>query len=209
MINTEIEILGSRDLKEKILTQIGIEKFYPGLVKKKLTDTALLATAVSEFDKNLSIIGSKESNIIRIKFRHENPKLTAETVNQLVELFHEKHLTTFRNPKTVSFLEGMAAKFSNLLSETEKKTEIFKKEHGAFSNEKQEDVLLHHRGDFDRLLKETQSEAIGLRERLQSLQEQMKTMSETAPLFEEKTERDRSLGQTCLAETAEPEIPTR
>ena len=193
VINTEIEILGSRDLIEGTIDKVGVKNLYPYLQEKKLEEVPLLTAAVDEFSKNLSIIGSKESSIIRVQFQHPNPDLAANTVNTLVDLFQEKHLKIFRDPKTFSFLEGMETQYKNLLTSSEDKIEAYKEGHAAFARVGQEDILLQQRGTFDRTLKEVESDVMALKERLRVLEEHIKTMSESGPLFSETTDQDRSI----------------
>lgn len=222
LINAEIEILASRDLAEKVIHAVGVDRLYPleksrgGAFISKLqrsVKTLLdklfsgeraglsraekrLAEAIDEFAKNLSVLGSKESNVIRIIFQNGDPEVAAEAVNILVERYQEKHLEMFRDKQLTGFLEGMVKKYQAALQESEQKLEAYKKKHGALALNLEEEILIRQRGEFDSLWKNTKIEVNAARARLASFEEQIRSMSETSPLFSETAERDRVIDNT-------------
>ena len=220
-INSEIEILSSRELLEDVIREIGTDTLYPkknnsdlniissvkqflkkivnafGTKKsKRSSDDVRLAKSVDYFMRNLSIFGGKDSNVIRIIFQHRDPEVAAQTVNVLVTLYQKKHLQMFRDERVSSFLEDMVEQYQAELKSAEQQFESYKKERAANSIELQEEILVRQKGDFDSMLKERNSELMGLTQRLKSLQDQKSSMTESTPLYSETTERDRVIDNT-------------
>jgi len=85
VINSEIQILTSRDLVEKVINTLGIEKIYPDLLEKPPEGIPPLEVAIRNFEKTLSVEGVKKSNVIQVSFQHREPQVAANAVNVLVD----------------------------------------------------------------------------------------------------------------------------
>ncbi len=208
IINAEIEILLSRDLQEKCISAIGIENLYPKLIEEPPEDSPIMEVALKKFGESLVAQGNKNTSIIRISFQHPNPELTAKTVNSLIDLFKEKHLETFSDPKTSSFLEEKMAEYQTRLNSSEDNMEAFKKKHGAFSLKDQQRLLLEQRSDLRLALKTNQSMIAELKERLASLETQKKTRYDSTTLYSEtalkrKSEVYKGIENTIIQSKAE------
>src|SRR5262245_27126603 len=90
MVNSEVEILSSRDLAEQVVREIGADRLYPELVEIAPDAQVLTDTAVLRFRKAASIRPVLESSVIKVGFEHEVPQLAADAVNLLVERFKDK-----------------------------------------------------------------------------------------------------------------------
>ena len=64
VINSEIQILTSRDLIEKVITTLKVENIYPDLVEAPPKTMTPLEAAILKFEKKLSVEGIKKSNVI-------------------------------------------------------------------------------------------------------------------------------------------------
>src|SRR3989304_9321211 len=95
VINSEIQILTSRDLIEKVIRTLGIEKINPELAKSPSKNIAPIEKAILQFKKKLFTEGIKKSNVIQVSFQHKEPQIAAQAVNLLVDFFKEKHLQVF------------------------------------------------------------------------------------------------------------------
>jgi uncharacterized protein involved in exopolysaccharide biosynthesis len=189
IINSEIQIMTSQDLIEKVITTIKVENIYPDLVKNPPKLMRPLEAAIRQFEKKLSVEGIKKSNVIQISFQHENPPIAAKAVNMLVDFLREKHLQVYSDPKS-SFLEQQLSTYAQKLKESQNHLEAFKQKYRVFSLEEQRTLLLKQRTDLDTALKIAQNQVKELQQKLSSLKSQMRTVSENVPLFTE-TERYR------------------
>ena len=103
-INSEINILTSRDIIEWVIKTIRLETLYPDLIKKPADRLKPLEAAVLRFQKDLNVEAIKKSSVIRVSFAHPNPGLAAQAVNLAVEFFKEKHLQVHSGSE-LNFLE--------------------------------------------------------------------------------------------------------
>ncbi|MFH1703496.1 MAG: GNVR domain-containing protein [Nitrospirota bacterium] len=187
VINSEIQILTSRDLIEKVIRTLGIEKIYPELAKSPSKNIAPIEKAILQFKKKLFTEGIKKSNVIQVSFQHKEPQIAAQAVNLLVDFFKEKHLQVFSDPRS-SFLEQQLVTYEQKLKESENNLESFKQRHRVSSLDEQRSLFLKQRTDLDTSLKNTQNQIKELQQKIASLENQMQTISESKTLY---TETDR------------------
>jgi polysaccharide biosynthesis transport protein len=91
VVNSEMEILTSRDLAEQVANALGPEKI--------LGSGGPLATrerAAVAIGKSLKVEAPSHSAIIRVVFQHGDPATAQQVVKQLVTLYREKHLQIHR-----------------------------------------------------------------------------------------------------------------
>ena len=87
VIQSEVEILGSAPLKERVIERIGIEKIYPRLEDGSDAEVhqAALAKAVRAMEKSLKIETAPDTPVIRLGFKHDNPQMAARVLNALLD----------------------------------------------------------------------------------------------------------------------------
>ena len=139
VISSELQILTSRDLIEKVVTTIGVDTIYPDLVKVPPKRIQPLEAAILGFEKNISAENIKKSNVIEVSFLHKVPEIAARAVNQLVEFYKEKHLQVLSSPKS-SFIEQQLNTYQQKMEESENNFEALNKNTGSY--------LLVNRGVF-------------------------------------------------------------
>jgi uncharacterized protein involved in exopolysaccharide biosynthesis len=191
-LNSEIEILTNPGLADKVITAIGVEKLYPGLVEPSwaLTLRMFLAAkgatpkdlAIIKFGDKLDVEGVTKSNVIDVSFRHKDPHLAAQVVNLLVDYFKEKHLQVYSDPKS-AFLEQQLAEYHQKLMTSEDALQSFKQTKVVYSLDKQRELLLKQRIDMDTAYKGTQNNIEELQEKLRSLKAQSRAIAEDDNTF--------------------------
>lgn len=102
IINTEMQILTSNDLAKKLLETAGVYNLYPDLAQSPTPGPALQEIASLQFRQNLFVKPVSRTNLIEVYYRHDNPVVAAKAVNQLIDLFQEKHLQVFSENKVTS-----------------------------------------------------------------------------------------------------------
>jgi uncharacterized protein involved in exopolysaccharide biosynthesis len=187
VINSEIQILTSQDLIEKVITAIKVENIYPDFVEDPPKTMTPLQASILQFKKKLSVEGIKKSNVIEVSFLHKDPQIAAKAVNLLVDFSREKHLQVYSDPKS-SFLEQQLTAYEERLKESQNQLEVFKQKYRVFSLEEQRTLLLRQRTDLDTAFKTAQNQVSELQNKLSSLKNQIRTVSKDIPLYTE-TER--------------------
>lgn len=189
VVNSEVQILSSRELIEKVLTTLKVETVYPDLVESPPSRMTPLQAAIIAFEKKLNVEGVKKSNVIEVAFQHKDPQVAARAVNLLVDYFKEKHLQVFSDPQS-SFLEKQLAGYDQKLKQSENRMEAFKQKNRVFSLEEQRSLLLKQRMELDTSLKNAKNQVDELQKKLSSLKSQQKARTEDKSLYT-LSERDK------------------
>ena len=185
MVNSEINILTSRDLIEKVIRAVKVENIYPELVKNSsslLADIGIspklppLQAAIIKFSKNLDVRAVKKSSVIEVSFQHKDPRMAAEAVNLLIAFYKVKHLEVYSGFQS-PFLERQLSIYDRKLTESENELEEFKEKNRVYDLDEQKGLLLKQQMDLDTESKDTKKNIDELRSRLSTLQAQMKAFS--------------------------------
>jgi uncharacterized protein involved in exopolysaccharide biosynthesis len=188
-INSEINILTSRDLVERVIQTMGLKKVYPDLAENPPSRMTSMEAAVIAFQKNLTSEGIKKSSVIEVSFRHQDPLVAARAVNLLVEFFKEKHLAVHRGTES-AFLKNQTDLYGQELKNSENRLEAFKQKNRVFSLDEQRTLLLRQRTELDTTLKSTKNRIDEMDKKLSSLRGQMKALLADKDRFTQ-TERDK------------------
>jgi len=164
VVNSEVRILSSRELIEKVLATMKVETVYPELAAPPLSTTTPLQAAALAFKKNLTVEGVKKSNVIEVAFRHKDPRVAARAVNLLVDGYREKHLRVFSDPRA-SFLEKQLAGYDAKRKDSEQRMEAFRRKNRFFFPEEQKSLLLKRYQEANLLVQNTRREIRLARER--------------------------------------------
>jgi uncharacterized protein involved in exopolysaccharide biosynthesis len=186
-IRSEIQILTSNDLIEKVINTLGVHNLYPDMIKNPTRKMKPLEAAILKFEKKISVENIRKSNVIEVSFQHKDPGIAARAVNQLVESYKEKHIQVLSNSKS-SFIEKQLTTYQQKLKESENNLEAFKQKHNIFSLDEQRSLLLKQRLDMDTSLKTVQNRTHELKQILSSPDGEIPMAFKNAPFYTE-TER--------------------
>lgn len=162
MVNSEVEILSSRDLAEQVVRELGVERLFPQLLELEPDRDIAAERAVALFRKAASIRPVLESSVIKVGFEHEVPELAAEAVNRLLERFKDKHIEVFSEERAVRLAEQLVIR-TDQLATAELAVGDFKRLNGVFDLEQQRVLLLGRRERFDQSLQAAEAELAELR----------------------------------------------
>lgn len=92
-INSEVERLKGGALIAKAIADVGIANIYPSLWKRynHTPPDSLTSRALTLFRDGLTVKAARNSNIITIKFTHNDPIVASRVVNALIGRFVEYH----------------------------------------------------------------------------------------------------------------------
>ena len=163
-INSEVEILKGRNLIEKVVGKLGVTTIYPDIDKKSLIPRpssqklSPLDKATLIFEKKLTVEGVKKSDIIDIKFQHQDPVMAAQVVNKLIDAFLEHHLTVYQQTEKYSFFDDQVNLLEKKLKDSEKELETFRQQNNISSLQEQKTLLLKQISDLEVELAKTRGE---------------------------------------------------
>lgn len=98
IVNAEMEILGSDDLRATTLKLVGVQRIYPGMGN----DPHGLERATEQLGKDLKIDNVPQSNVIQLSLRNRNAQVAAETLNTLVRTYIDKRRAIFQQSDITS-----------------------------------------------------------------------------------------------------------
>jgi uncharacterized protein involved in exopolysaccharide biosynthesis len=157
-LNNVIKILTNHDLIKNVVATVEIKNLYPEWLQDGAKETdRMLNRAVMAVGIYLTATPIKDSNIVEVSFKHENPTIASKVLNTLVEKFKDKHAEVYSDPKS-SFLEEQTGNFNEKLKQAEDKLQAFKQQHQVYSLDEQRSGILNQRIILDTTFRTTQTQ---------------------------------------------------
>ncbi|MBV9508937.1 MAG: lipopolysaccharide biosynthesis protein [Caulobacteraceae bacterium] len=90
VVQSEVEILSSAQLKERVIDQVGIARLYPGIgadydSASPVRRQAMMGKAVAAMTRALKIVSAPGMPVVRLTFEHPDAQLAALTLNTLLD----------------------------------------------------------------------------------------------------------------------------
>jgi len=149
-IDSEVEIIRSRHLVEQVLKDLGVGYIFPSLGDRGLFSFSPFLRSLTPFEKAVCLISEKDlsvqrirkSDIIEIRFAHENPVIAAEVVNKFVKAYLRHHVNVYNQLSEFDFLDEQVRFLKAKLSASEAALEAFCKQNSIVSLDEQKTFLL-------------------------------------------------------------------
>jgi len=139
-INSEIALLTSRDLLEQVVSRSGLDKHTPsGLWTKGVPP---VERAVLQLEKDLDIAATRKADIIEINYTAGSPELAASVLQNLADLYLEKHLKLHRPPGTYEFFQAQTDQYGVQLQDAEVNLESFQRQKNFISLDQEKQLNL-------------------------------------------------------------------
>lgn len=200
-INSEIELLNSQALAEKVVASLSPEFIYGAnenqgrdlkhflrIIKNFLTrqnELPFEKKALLRFRKDLVVTGVKNSRVIEIGFKHKDPQMAAHIVNKLTDIYLDHHVQVHKTPQSHKFFQQQVQVLKTKLEQSGEKMTAMKNEYAVTSLDEQQSLLL---GQIDNLRSElnaTLSKQAETKNRIVQLRHQLEATSETIAQGEE------------------------
>jgi uncharacterized protein involved in exopolysaccharide biosynthesis len=174
-VQSEVELFKSRDLLERVVKECGL---VPGESGKTLNHSSTaLATAVRNLQSALQVEPIRKTNLISATYRSADPELAARVLNELANLYLEKHLEVHRLPGAFDFFEKQTERYRSELTTSEQQIINYDRDTGVASPELEKEMTLRKESEFEAALRETTTGIAEVTERIRSLELQMSTTS--------------------------------
>jgi uncharacterized protein involved in exopolysaccharide biosynthesis len=126
-LNSEAEILKSRDLLENTVVACGLENMNEKGIRDRIKSVfgiksaprnraQSIEQAVDKLDRNLKVKSMKKTNLLDAIYTSKNPDLSVEVLNTLTTLYLQKHVQIHRIPGAVPFFEQETKRFQDELA---------------------------------------------------------------------------------------------
>ena len=156
-INSEVELLKSRDLLEEVVRSCGLESGKESLWLRTIdrlrgvpiTQETRLAGAVQTLGDRLTVDPVKKSNLIRVAYASRDPQLSAHVLQMLAADYLEKHAAVHRPAGTFQFFDGQTNRYRDELAAAETRLTIFDRNEKTVAPDAQKQLILQQLSQFE------------------------------------------------------------
>jgi uncharacterized protein involved in exopolysaccharide biosynthesis len=183
-LNSEVELLKSRDLLEQVVLACGLEsrrgtlwghiagRVIEGLRPGESDDAARLARSVQGLADHLIVDPLKKTTMIRVAYASRDPQLSARVLQTLATLYQEKHAAVHRPGGTFSFFDQQTGRYRDELAAAEAQLTEFDDRERVIAPSEQKQLLLQQLSQFEAELRTDQASAYATAERARALRDQ-------------------------------------
>lgn len=177
VINSEVEILGSRDLMESVIKTVGLARIYPSIASDGDSESERMNDAIKKFNKNYKVEAVTMSNIITLQYWNPSREVAIEVLQKLADVYQRKHAAIFGNKRS-GVLGEQTSDFEKQLEEvTQKITNLKNSQHlSDIVYERQQ--LIQDRSDVEAKLRDLKAQSIEAHRTLEYYQQTLKSMPE-------------------------------
>jgi len=187
-INSEIELLTSKDLLTEVVTSTGLDKQESSLLNRSMTDAVRVERAVNRLTKDLSINPVRKANVITISYASDSPQLSAAVLKKLGDLYLEKHLKLNHPVGATDFFKEKADEYDTQLKQSEQKLTDFQQSNNLVVLSQQKELTLQKTAeakakmmDADAALNEATNRIARVEQQLGAIPKRIVTQSRQLP----------------------------
>jgi polysaccharide biosynthesis transport protein len=180
-INSEVGLLRSRDLLEKVVIAAGLDhRVKPSLLsrllsKEPLTPEERRAKAAEKLATDLRIEPEKKSYLIDVSYASPDPQLSAQVLNTLGNYLLDKHAEVRRTPGTAQFFDDETQQYKQKLDQAQQRLAAFNQKEGLVTEQSEKDASVPRMAEFEFNLRQTQAAIPRAEENVRNLEAQLRT----------------------------------
>jgi uncharacterized protein involved in exopolysaccharide biosynthesis len=172
IVNSEIQILTSRDLIASVVSKIGAERLYPG--------SGSMDAAIRDFTADFKAAPVEQADVIVVTYHNRNHDLAVEALGEVVAFYQQNHAEMFADPR-YKFLEQQTRQYQDQLDTVVKKEADIRNAKSLFDVDSQRAKLLDDRAATNSILQQLKSQAIDAHQRIDFLNNRLKTTPALIP----------------------------
>src|SRR2546425_4593525 len=185
-LNSEVELLKSRDLLEKVVLVCGLHRsnrtsflarVFPAAEGSETNQAARsdseIAQSVRTLEKKLRVEPLKKTNLIRVTYESPDAQLAARVLSTLASLYLEKHVAVHRPAGALDFFERETQRYQEELGSAEGRLANFSREEGVVAAQLEKEITIQKLTEFDATLRATQSAIAETERRIHELEAQL------------------------------------
>lgn len=176
-INSEVEILQSRDLLEKVVVANGLQekvkKSLWAMLRPKQDEGTYLSRATEQLAKKLKVSAITKTNLVQVSYSSSDPHLSYGVLNTLANAYLEKHIAVHRPSGSFDFFSKEADKYHKALADSETQLADFATQQGVVAPDIERTMLSQKLVDSLAALQEAQQAISADQQRIGNLQMQI------------------------------------
>ena len=167
-INSEVELLRSRDLLEKVVISCNLQEllfnhFWDRLLPTIVTPKSgagqesekKISKSVLALEDKLQIEPLKKTDLIQVNYESPDPQLSARVLRTLGNLYLEKTVQVHRPPGAFEFFQAESQHYDRELQTAEAKLTKFDRQQGVEDPQLEKQIVLQKLSEFEATLNET------------------------------------------------------
>jgi uncharacterized protein involved in exopolysaccharide biosynthesis len=180
-INSEVSILRSQDLLEKVVIACDLQHMNQGSLLYRWfkvgtspeTDDEQVAVrkAADKLENDLRIEPVKKSFVISVHYSSTDPELSAKVLNTLGSLYLEKHAAVHRPKDAVGFFDQETEEYRKTMEQAQQRLAEFNRTTGIVTSQTEKDSAVPKLAEFELSWRQTQAAIPASEENVRSLQE--------------------------------------
>jgi uncharacterized protein involved in exopolysaccharide biosynthesis len=176
-INSEVELLHSRDVLEQVVVTNGLEKSQGfslvDLLRPHQTREDRIARAVKGLAKQIKVANIRNSNLIEITYQTPNPELSYRVLKSLGDLYVAKHVAVHRPTGSYEFFAQQTENYRKELEDAERRLREFGRTNAIAAPDDQRTNLASQASDSFGLLHAAEQSIAADKERIASDRQQL------------------------------------
>jgi uncharacterized protein involved in exopolysaccharide biosynthesis len=205
-VNSEAELLKSRDVLEKVVLANGIQQAHGNrllnFLRPQRTEADRVARAVRALADRIKVDTPAKTNLIEVTYSSSDPALAYGVLNSLGNIYLEKHAAVHRPPGSYQFFAQQAQNYKRALDDSETRLRAFGQTQGVADPEEERTDLALQLAAAVGQSHTTEQNIAADEQRIKSDQDQMKSMPPRSTTKQETEVANfllQNLGATLLA----------
>ena len=184
-INSEIELLKSKDLVQQVAEKLHLDKRNkePGLLSALKGRNANgdnrpmgLDDAIQNLQSNLEVSPVKKADIIEITYVDTSPEMSAAVLKQLATDYLDKHLKLHQIPGALQFFKDQSSTSEQQLRAVQGELTGFRKRNEVTDLETQKKLALNYQSDLEKVLMKTEADIQDAGKKIEQMRQQINSM---------------------------------
>ena len=182
-VNSEVHIIRSRELLERVAQRVASGNGAGGrngrgangkaVANDELAGDEKLGQQAMRLGENLMVTPIKNSNVIQIDYRSNDPKKAAFTVNRVMEEYLSVHAEIHGNRQLTRFYEDQRASLNENLNRAEQSLQEFSVREGVVDPKSEIETSVRFIAETEATLRALSADVSGSEEKIRSIQRQV------------------------------------
>jgi len=176
-INSEIELLTSKDLLTQIVKESGLaDQKSSWFSRAPQPETVRVENAVNQLAKDLVVTPARKANIISVTYASNSPELSAKVLKRLGDLYLEKHLKLHHPEGATDFFQNKAGEYETQLKETENRFTQFQQSNNLVVLAQQKELTLQKTAEAKASLMASEAAVNEATQRIKRVEQQLTSL---------------------------------
>lgn len=145
---SQAELITSKDLLEKVAAETGLAARVAA-ERPSLAEPEALALAAKTLGEDLAVTPIRRTWLIDVAYGSDDPRLTRNVLDTLVQRYLQKHLELHRPPGTYQFFADQVQLARQELDQAQAQLTEFSRSHQVVSAGREKENVLERLGEFD------------------------------------------------------------